>query len=237
MHVRRRLSQLVLTLTALSILPASGALAQVPIPAAGVSGVARPPFLDRTSLFLLTAFGGAAIAGKVFQNDSYMTRALDNPGLEGVYGAGNIYGQGVWLSAAALGALGAGLAFHNPRLTSLGGDLGTSLLATWGAVWALKLTVPSTRPNGGKYSFPSGHTATAFAAAPVLAYHLGRGAGIVAYGLAGVTALARMEDRKHHLADVLAGAGIGLVIGHEVTRRGPMHWSVAPNGMALSVRF
>lgn len=193
--------------------------------------------MDRTSLFLLTAFGGAAIAGKVFENDSFMTRALDNPGLEGIYGTGNVYGQGVWLSVAALGTLGAGFALHDPRLTSLGGDLGTSLLATWGVVWALKLTVPSTRPNGGKYSFPSGHTATAFAAAPVLAAHLGRGAGALAYGLAGVTALARMEDGKHHLADVLAGAGIGLVVGHEVTRRGPLHWTVAPNGLALSLRF
>lgn len=218
--------------------PARAATRPGSLPPSAVGSHLPPrPFLDRTSVLLLTTLGAAAVAGKLTENDAFMTRSLDNRHLEGLYGAGNRYGAGVWLSLASLGSLGAGLAFHDPRLTNLGRDLGTSLVATWTVVWGLKLTVPSRRPNGGPYSFPSGHTATAFAAAPVLSAYLGRGAGYLAYGLAGVTGLARMEDGKHHLADVLAGAAIGTVIGHEVSRRGRLRWTLAPSGIAVSARF
>jgi membrane-associated phospholipid phosphatase len=85
-------------------------------------------------------------------------------------------------------------------------------------VWAIKPTVNATRPDGGRYSFPSGHTAAAFSVAPVIARHLGCKAGLAAYTVASLTGLARMEDRRHYLSDVLFGAAIGIAAGREVVR-------------------
>ena len=100
----------------------------------------------------------------------------------------------------------------------------------------------STRPNGGPYSFPSGHTAVAFSAAPILAQRYGWKTGLAAYALATATGLARMEDRKHHLADVLAGAAIGIGVGREVSRRMNRsrilrHVDVSPVSVGFSIGF
>ncbi|MGH7584445.1 MAG: phosphatase PAP2 family protein [Gemmatimonadales bacterium] len=64
----------------------------------------------------------------------------------------------------------------------------------------------------GHQSFPSGHTAAAFA----LATSLGDGIGhtwarIALYGLATGTAWARMEEHEHFLSDVLGGAAVGFL--------------------------
>jgi undecaprenyl-diphosphatase len=60
-------------------------------------------------------------------------------------------------------------------------------------------------------SFPSGHSMTAFCAAAILgeAYH----AEWLAYPLAGLVAFSRVYNQKHWPADVLAGAGMGTLIG------------------------
>ena len=66
------------------------------------------------------------------------------------------------------------------------------------------------RHNG----FPSGHTMTAFCAAAIL----GRGYDLewLAYPLAAAAAYSRVYNQRHFPADVVAGAGIGLLIGHTV---------------------
>jgi hypothetical protein len=73
----------------------------------------------------------------------------------------------------------------------------------------LKLSVKEKRPSGGKYSFPSGHTTTAFAFATVIACEHEWYFGIPALGLATFVGLSRMNDNKHYFHDVLAGATIG----------------------------
>ncbi|WP_174274237.1 phosphatase PAP2 family protein [Sphingomonas bacterium] len=52
--------------------------------------------------------------------------------------------------------------------------------------------------------FPSGHSAEAFAAAATLENRYGRKAGLPAFALASL-ATARVEGRKHHWCDVVAG--------------------------------
>jgi hypothetical protein len=128
------------------------------------------------------------------------------------------------------------------RFRAAGEDLSKSLVLTWGSVWTLKLLVDSDRPSGGDFAFPSGHTATAFAMAPVLMKHFGWKAGVPAYTLAAATALARLEERNHRTADVLVGAAIGLVIGSEVTSKGGLraireHVAIRGRGLGVQVRF
>jgi membrane-associated phospholipid phosphatase len=195
--------------------------------------------LRRGSLAILAGFGAAALASKSLADDRATARALDGSPFDGAIDVGNLYGEGFTLGSGAAGLLLAGRIGGSPRLTATGQDLAQSLLVSWAAVWALKLTVNERRPNGGAYSFPSGHTATAFAAAPVIERHWGRAAGVAAYAAATATALGRLEDRRHYLADVLFGAAIGIVAGREAIggRFAAEHLVLTPDRVGIGVRY
>lgn len=85
----------------------------------------------------------------------------------------------------------------------------------FGTVTLLKHTIHELRPDGSAYtSFPSGHTAQAFAAATFLSEEYQdrfRWMPYAAYGLAAGVGTLRMANNKHYLCDVLAGAGIGIL--------------------------
>ena len=68
--------------------------------------------------------------------------------------------------------------------------------------------------EGGR-SFPSGHAATSFAFASVIAHRYPHNLWIKwgAYGLATGVSLARIGGKKHFASDVLVGATIGYVSG------------------------
>ena len=83
-----------------------------------------------------------------------------------------------------------------------------------GITMGIKKTVDLTRPDGGGWSFPSGHTSNAFLGAhiafkefkdssPVLAYS--------GYAAALFVAGSRVYKNRHWVADVVAGAGIGIL--------------------------
>jgi len=71
------------------------------------------------------------------------------------------------------------------------------------------------RPDGSsRLSFPSGHTATAFAAAEFLRQEYGCTnalAGIAGYGVAVFVGTARVYKNRHWVSDVVAGAGVGIL--------------------------
>ncbi len=97
---------------------------------------------------------------------------------------------------------------------------GASAVAGFGAAQGLKQVFPEMRPDGsGNDSFPSGHTATAFAAATSILDRRGAGEGIPALALASFVGVARIKADKHHWYDVLAGAAIGSASGLLITRR------------------
>ena len=83
-----------------------------------------------------------------------------------------------------------------------------------GMTRAVKYAVDEPRPDGGRHSFPSGHTSNAFLGAhiaykefkdssPVLAYS--------GYALALFVAGSRVYNNRHWVADVVAGAGFGIL--------------------------
>ncbi|MDR0444845.1 MAG: phosphatase PAP2 family protein [Puniceicoccales bacterium] len=86
----------------------------------------------------------------------------------------------------------------------------TAGMATILSVNFLKYTLPWKRPNGGKHSFPSGHTATAFVSAFFLWLRYGPRHGIPALLLASFVGYSRIYSHSHYLHDVLAGVFIGL---------------------------
>lgn len=79
----------------------------------------------------------------------------------------------------------------------------------------LKKATHIQRPDRSNYaSFPSGHTAQAFAAATFLSeeyQHRLKWMPYISYGIAASVGALRMANNKHFISDVLAGAGIGIL--------------------------
>jgi len=70
------------------------------------------------------------------------------------------------------------------------------------------------RPDGTGLSFPSGHTTNAFVGAAMLHKEYGgqnAWYSVAGYGLATSVGFLRMANNRHWLADVLAGAGTGIL--------------------------
>lgn len=88
-------------------------------------------------------------------------------------------------------------------------------LAMTGVVFGLKTLTHQLRPDRSSYtSFPSGHTAQAFAAATFLSEEYKdrlHWMPWLAYGLASTVGVLRMANNKHYVSDVLVGAGIGIL--------------------------
>ncbi len=76
-------------------------------------------------------------------------------------------------------------------------------------------------PLSAKGGFPSGHTATAFAVATVVAhrYKHHRWVPFVAYGLASTVAFSRATSGNHFLGDIFLGGAIGYSVGRFVVLR------------------
>ena len=89
---------------------------------------------------------------------------------------------------------------------SMGAAEGVSLLG--------KAVIHEERPDhSDNNSFPSGHAAVAFASATTMYRRYGWEYGVPAYALATLTGYARVDARKHHWYDVVAGAAIGGASG------------------------
>jgi hypothetical protein len=83
------------------------------------------------------------------------------------------------------------------------------------AVFSIKKLSRQLRPDSSGYnSFPSGHTATAFASAEFLYQEykdISPWYGVAGYTMAAATGYLRMYNNKHWFSDVVAGAGIGII--------------------------
>jgi hypothetical protein len=84
-----------------------------------------------------------------------------------------------------------------------------------GIFFSLKKITRQLRPDGSSYtSFPSGHTAEAFASAEFLHQEykdVSPWYGVAGYAMAATVGYLRMYNNKHWLSDVIAGAGLGIV--------------------------
>jgi len=119
------------------------------------------------------------------------------------------------------------------RLRDASVDAAESVLIASGVITPLlKLTAGRGRPNksgadndafalfGGDKSFPSGHATHAFAIASTYAFSYPDEpwVGALAFSAATAVGLSRVNDNKHYLSDVLAGAIIGTAVGCTVVR-------------------
>ena len=90
-----------------------------------------------------------------------------------------------------------------------------SMTTTAAIVYPLKHIMNVQRPDKTDYkSFPSGHSAFAFATAEFLRrefYQISPWIGVRAYTVATTIGVQRVINNKHYFTDVIAGAGIGVL--------------------------
>jgi membrane-associated phospholipid phosphatase len=86
----------------------------------------------------------------------------------------------------------------------------TNLAVVYAFKFAFKDTDLGKRPNGGKYSFPSGHSASAFSGAFFLQKRYGFEYGAPALAAAAFTGYTRVKGKYHHVRDVIGGAAIAF---------------------------
>ncbi|WP_242922133.1 phosphatase PAP2 family protein [Pontibacter liquoris] len=94
------------------------------------------------------------------------------------------------------------------------GLLLASGLLTSAIVWPVKNITNIDRPNGDPTAFPSGHTAYAFTIATLVDKefrHKSPWISVGSYAVASATGVMRVLNNEHWMADVLAGAGVGIL--------------------------
>jgi hypothetical protein len=172
-------------------------------------------FFSTENARLIGIFGGMALAASALDNEM-AEEAVELP--NAVFHPGSIAGGFLLQAGIGVATLTVGKASGHSEITSLGSELVRAQIVSQGIVQGLKFAVGRSRPDDSdKLSFPSGHTASAFATATVLERRFGWKVGIPAYALGGYIAASRMADNRHHLSDVLVGAAIGIAAGRTVT--------------------
>jgi len=132
-------------------------------------------------------------------------------------------GQPEVYGAIGLGTILTGVLTGNAKVRRAGERISAGLLGAGAFTVFLKMVVGRHRPNAADNAFlfnpfnthddswPSGHTTMAFALATGVSDELhSTPATIILYGSAAMTGWSRINDDKHWLSDVLAGAIIGV---------------------------
>lgn len=174
----------------------------------------------------LVPLGG--LAAGLFATDSDVSRSLNNtPNTLNHYRQFSNYGIGA-MTAGAGGLYLLGLATHDEHQRETGFLSGEAVIDSLVAVEALKYMTRRERPytdnaNGkfwsGGDSFPSEHSAAAFAIAGIVAHEYpGPLPTIGAYGLASAISASRIMGKEHFPSDVLVGGAIGYLISQYVYR-------------------
>ena len=186
--------------------------------------------LDATDVTLIGALAAGSLGLVIFANDKeIMNLVQDHRNIlpDGAYSFGNAMGHYEGIGSVIIGSYFLGAVFDNDKLKKVGLISIPALAATGIVTEAFKNIFGRVRPNHtdgaydffvpGNKSFFSGHTSSAFSLATVISEAYGKDYPIVpyiAYGVASLTALSRMADRKHWGSDVFLGA----IAGHLITK-------------------
>jgi membrane-associated phospholipid phosphatase len=115
------------------------------------------------------------------------------------------------------------------KWSHMGLDLLRAQIVSQTFVHAIKYSVRRDRPTGECCSFPSGHAATAFAAASVIERHMGYRMSVPAMVIATYVATSRLHDNRHFLSDVVFGSALGTATGWTVVgRHGRSSYAMTP---------
>jgi membrane-associated phospholipid phosphatase len=208
-------------------------------------GESRPSLISgKTAAVAGLMLGVALVADQGIRNQIQEYRGTTSNAMARL---GNSFGEPRYV----LPALGAGFLVGqltgSESLTRVALRAGGAVAIAGGISTAAKFTVGRGRPEGdddadlfkplsGWSSFPSGHTAVAFAVATVIADETrDPWADAALYGAATLTAIARLNDDRHWTSDVLVGALVGHISARWVAQRGGFR--IQPAGVTMSLDF
>ncbi len=162
--------------------------------------------------------GAGALALALQKDDASLTRrVVGSAGLDTTLEAGAFVGGGFIQVGGALGTFAIGRLSGRPQVAAVGADLVRAQIINTVLTQGTKIAVGRRRPDGARFSFPSGHASSSFATATVLQRRLGWKVGAPAYAMATYVAASRLQENKHYLSDVIFGAAVGIVSGRAVT--------------------
>jgi membrane-associated phospholipid phosphatase len=201
------------------------------------TGIDFGAFPRRRSTWALLAIGGAAALASHPADDYVNEHIVGSKAAEHVFVAGKWLGSVYVQSGTAAGLYLIGR-YALPRapdgsrtnkVSHLGFDLIRAQIVSQALVQGIKYAARRDRPTGECCAFPSGHAATAFAAASVLERHFGGRAAWPTLAAASYVAASRLIDNRHFLSDVMFGASVGLAAGWTVVgRHGRSTFALAP---------
>ncbi len=200
-------------------------------------------FLSWDTSIVLGIGGGAALIGHVWDDD-LADEIETNVRLNDAMAGGKTYGAFTVQTFIGVGMYGAGWVAKKGRLATAGADIMRAQILSQVYVQAIKYTVRRERPDASNsHSFPSGHSASAFATAGVLQRHYGWKVGVPATVAAAYVAASRVHDNRHYLSDVIFGSAMGIAGQRTVMlHAGRYGVSLAPSagprraGLMVSVR-
>jgi membrane-associated phospholipid phosphatase len=203
-----------------------------PLTAAAQDSVFSPP-----SVHVIQWWEGAlavgALSGLMLLDQPVQRFAQDNRSSAGDDFARAVRhgGQPEIYGTVTLGLLGVGLLSGDHEVTRAGGRLAATLLVAGGITtvgkWAFGRPRPSESldvdgyvPFSGQDAMPSGHTTMAFALATALADDIRKPwASVGLYTLATGVGWSRINDNRHWISDVAAGALVGITSAKLVNGR------------------
>jgi membrane-associated phospholipid phosphatase len=165
--------------------------------------VAAPQFLDEDPSVLGT-WSNTRSADRIFELGD---------------GMGGAWSPIVLVSSAYL----IGRVTGKSRLTAFASDLVRAQILNGLTTGSIKYITDRRRPDGTPYSFPSGHTSTAFATASIVRRHFGKYWGGAATLAATYVGVSRLQENKHYVSDVIAGAIVGTYVASLVAPAGRSH--------------
>jgi membrane-associated phospholipid phosphatase len=195
-------------------------------------GIVTSPFrLRKKDLLWLTPLAAATGAAFAFDHSAMERISTDPSRVNDFRTASNF--TGIYLPvAAASSALLGGTLRHDEHLRETGTLAMTAMIDSQLLTTFMKFGVERARPvstgstpNAGAFwvngkissgadSFPSGHTANAFAVAHVIAdEYPGWKVKLAVYGLAAATGFERVAGREHFPSDALVGGAVGYLVG------------------------
>ena len=213
---------------------------------ASITGLPRRLALDAKRLFttrtpaLVLAGGGVAAFAVHPADHQSVTRLSSSPGMEDFLDGGASAGDGITQGLTAIGVYAAGYAIRNERTKQVGTSLVEAQILNLFMTQGVKYAVNRERPDGGRYSFPSGHASATFVTADVLLQEFGPKAGVPAYAGAIYVAVSRLSEKEHFLSDVVFGAAVGIASARTLDVRAHGHHFVVtptalPGGVAVFV--
>ncbi len=215
------------------------------VPVAAPAPVSSPLFSRQAAKVAGFLLAAALLGDREVREESQEQRSAVTDGMASV---GNTFGEWQLIVPALSAGYLVGEIAGSSELKGTVLRAGAAVVVATGAVSGLKYSIGRIRPEAtgnnlrfrpfsGANSFPSGHTAAAFAIATAVADQTHDGwSDYVLYGAATLTALARINDNRHWASDVLIGGLIGHLSGRWVSGRlGPVR--VAPTGVMADFQF